>query len=416
MHWVEMILSNDIVLPDYQRSFVWHDKDIKRMLKSISEDQFIQPVTIALYPANANSPKRNLIIDGQQRLTTVLLAYIGYMPDLSKFAKDDTLATGDDSAMEEGVGETKAIKWTFDLLFDKDAKKNTIEQIRARLSKDDNYLELTVEGLKITEDRETSIVDYLEGKFLGFSYIVPETSNVEEIQNGYARLFRNINYFGKRLTTLASRRSLYYMNVEYKNFFEGLTEQDKSVLCGVRIKENMDYNTIDFVRYLSTLSQYHVATNSSTILKYYSSYSSRESYYADYVSYILHLDQEDFTDKFNGFVFNSLFSNGVWIQRYTNIKQAVERIKPEWDLEIKEDQSAFKSWIDADYWLYGLIYYLLFKGNTLNDDIAGLITNIKAAITEKKDPELGYPKTPNGLTNLRNRIRHSIEIYQPYVH
>ena len=416
MHWVTMMLSNDIVLPDYQRSFVWQEKDIKRMLKSISEDQFIQPVTIALYPANTNSPKRNLIIDGQQRLTTALLAYIGYIPDLSKFAKDDTLATGDDSAMEEGVGETKAIKWTFDLLFDKDAKKNTIDQIRARLVKDEKYKELTVDGLKIIGDRESSIVEYLKSKFLGFSYIVPETSNIGEIQNGYARMFRNINYFGKRLTTLASRRSLYYMDVEYKNFFEGLTEEDKSVLCGVRIKENMDLNTIDFVRYLSTLSQYHIATSTSAILKYYSSYSSRESYYADYVSYILHLDQEDINDKFDGFSFNSVFSNGVWKQRYANIRQAVERIKQEWDLETKEDKSAFKSWIDADYWLYGLIYHLLFLGNTLNDDIAGLITNIKAAIIEKKDPEKGYPKTPNGLTNLRNRIKHSIEIYQPYVH
>ena len=99
MHWVNMMLNGDISLPDYQRSFVWHEKDIKRLLKSISNDQFIQPVTIALYPDVQTQKSKNIILDGQQRLTSILLAYIGYMPDLSKFAKDDTLATGDDSAL-----------------------------------------------------------------------------------------------------------------------------------------------------------------------------------------------------------------------------------------------------------------------------------------------------------------------------
>ena len=50
MHWVNMMLSGDITLPNYQRSFVWHEKDIKRMLKSVHENQFVQPVTIALHP------------------------------------------------------------------------------------------------------------------------------------------------------------------------------------------------------------------------------------------------------------------------------------------------------------------------------------------------------------------------------
>ena len=73
MHWVNMILTGDISLPDYQRSFVWDEKDIKRLLKSIFEDQFVQPVTIALYPDTQNKTKNNLILDGQQRLTSILL-------------------------------------------------------------------------------------------------------------------------------------------------------------------------------------------------------------------------------------------------------------------------------------------------------------------------------------------------------
>lgn len=416
MHWVNMMLKGDISLPDYQRSFVWHEKDIKRLLKSISDDQFIQPVTIALYPGVQTQKSKNLILDGQQRLTSILLAYIGYMPDLTKFAKDDTLATGDDSALEDDDASAKSIKWTFKEIFSRNQQNNSVSQIRARLAADEKYIPLTVEGFISEGDRETKIVEYLKRKFLGFSYIVPDTSDIVEIQNGYTSLFRNINYFGKKLTTLGSRRSLYYTNPNYKSFFEGLTEHQQSVLSDISIKESMDFNTIDFVRYLSTLSQYYVANNSSNILKYYSSYSSRESYFADYVSYILGLDQEDNTEKFNGFIFSTVFPHNCWKERFGKLKESVDRMKAEWRLEEKDGKSAFKSWIDADYWLYGLIYHIVFKGMELNDDLAPLIRRIKRKIQEKKDPITGYPKTPNGLTNLRNRIQDSINLYRPYVH
>lgn len=416
MHWVNMILNGDISLPDYQRSFVWHEKDIKRLLKSISEDQFIQPVTIALYPDAKTKTSKNLILDGQQRLTSILLAYIGYMPDLSKFAKDDILAIGDDSALADDETSAKSIKWTFKEILCRNVQDNKLSQIRARLAADDKYLPLMIDGLQGEGDRETKIVDYLKRKFLGFSYIVPDTTDVVEIQNGYTSLFRNINYFGKKLTTLGSRRSLYYTNTNYKSFFEGITEQQQSVLCNISIKENMDFNTIDFVRYLSTLSQYIVVNNSSNILKYYSAYSSRESYFADYVSYILGLDQEDNTEKFNGFTLSTVFPDNCWKNRFVKLKEAVERMKEEWGLEVKEGRSAFKSWIDADYWLYGLIYQIVFKGKELNDDLEQLFRSVKEKIKEKKDPHIGYPKTPNGLTNLRSRIQDSISLYQPYVH
>ena len=221
MHWVNMLMTNNITLPEYQRSFVWGEKDIKRLLKSIAEGQFVQPVTIALYPDYTNKKKTNLILDGQQRLTSLLLAYIGYIPDLSKFAKDDMLATGDDSADEDNEVSAKSIKWTFKEILDKDPNKNSIEQIRARLALDENYKALVVDGVNLNADREQAIVDYLKNKFLGFSYIVPDTKDMVEIQNGYTSLFRNINYFGKRLTTLGSRRSLYYTNPDLKNYFEG---------------------------------------------------------------------------------------------------------------------------------------------------------------------------------------------------
>ena len=85
MHWINMMLTGNIVLPDYQRHFVWREKDVKRLLQSLSDGQFVQPVTIALY--NDGTTKQNLILDGQQRLTSLLLAYLGYFPNKPKIRK-----------------------------------------------------------------------------------------------------------------------------------------------------------------------------------------------------------------------------------------------------------------------------------------------------------------------------------------
>ena len=45
-YWVEQIISGDIELPDYQRSFVWQKEQIKRFIRAIKNDDFIPPITI----------------------------------------------------------------------------------------------------------------------------------------------------------------------------------------------------------------------------------------------------------------------------------------------------------------------------------------------------------------------------------
>ena len=73
-HLINLLLRRNIVLPDYQRSFVWDEKDIKRLIKSLGEGQFVQPITIANY--SCENRDLNLLLDGQQRLTSILLSYL----------------------------------------------------------------------------------------------------------------------------------------------------------------------------------------------------------------------------------------------------------------------------------------------------------------------------------------------------
>lgn len=65
-HWIDLMLTRNIELPDYQRHFVWQERDMKRLIKSLKEKQFVQPVTIALY--DVGEQKRNLILDGHNDL------------------------------------------------------------------------------------------------------------------------------------------------------------------------------------------------------------------------------------------------------------------------------------------------------------------------------------------------------------
>ena len=45
-HWIELILKGNILLPWYQRSFVWEKEQIKSLIKTLDNNQFIPPIVI----------------------------------------------------------------------------------------------------------------------------------------------------------------------------------------------------------------------------------------------------------------------------------------------------------------------------------------------------------------------------------
>lgn len=404
-HWIELMLKQNLELPDYQRSFVWRERDIRRLIKSLNEGQFVQPVTIAHYDDGTTS--KNLILDGQQRLTSILLAFLGYMPNNEKFASSENLSTGDDSTEDddsEDEAAKKSIGWTFREILDMNQDENDRDKIIARIEASGKYDKLN----DILTDK--NIDDFLENTFLGFSYIIPNTTDARIAQQFFSNLFRNMNYLGMKLSPLESRRSLYYLNLDYKNYFEGKTKDDTDILCNIRIVENMQVVQIDFVRYLSILSQYTITNNTTKILVGYSAYSSRENYYADYVAYIVGLEQADRTDKFDNFKITDVFANNCWQSRFEQIERDIKSIRDKIGLDNKRE--AFTSWIDADYWLFGLLYWILFKGATLSYE-EKLLTDISNVISTKKG-EPDYAKAPNRLGNLRQRLQDSIDIYSHY--
>ena len=131
-HWIELVLAHNIILPEYQRSFVWFPKDVKRLVKSFKKHLFVQPVTIAVMPENEQSSS-NLILDGQQRITSLILAKLGYFPDREKFEAVEDIDNGDDEADEAVENAVVPIKWTFKELLSANPSENTIEAIKLKL-------------------------------------------------------------------------------------------------------------------------------------------------------------------------------------------------------------------------------------------------------------------------------------------
>ena len=298
------------------------------------------------------------------------------------------------------------MEWTYRLLLDKNLEANTISKLQDRLRGDDRYSKLTVTF-------EGNIEDFYDNTYLGFSFIMPDSDDLEATQHYFSTLFRHMNYFGMKLSSLESRRSLYYMNIDYKDYFDGKLENGEDVLCGIRLLENMSPRKIDFVRYLAMLSQFVNGENEKKVMVGYSAYSSRELYYADYVSYLVNVEQDDRKDKFDSFKMSATFPNNEWKQRFTEVKAFLERNKKQLGIDLK--YNAFTSWIDADYWLFGLLYYVVFKGKKLSKE-KELIAELKKEILTKRSlpKDDDYAKNPNRLGNLRDRMKLSIDIYGRY--
>lgn len=89
-----------------------------------------------------------------------------------------------------------------------------------------------------------------------------------------------------------------------------------------------------------------------------------------------------------------------------------------------KDNRIFSSWYEADYWLFGLMYYVLFKGRKIREEYVAmdyrrrhvpLKSEIEAAIDRMRS-DSSFLKNSNRVTFIRNRLVESCNIYSSYVY
>ncbi|HMG83120.1 MAG TPA: DUF262 domain-containing protein [Ferruginibacter sp.] len=375
-HWIELILKKNIVLPEYQRYFVWDEEHVEKLIEAFKNKLFVPPVTIGAF--TIENVNQNLILDGQQRLTSILLAFLGLYPDKTEYKRTiEKFADENDDEDEESGQLDNIFEWKFSLLTEKG--NNNIEILskiregnykRINFNIDDNFLETT---------------------FLGFSYLVPYISNKKQQQKYYSSVFRNINIQGKPLLAQESRDSLYFLDNDLKQFF-------KPEFCNEFTVKNLSTTTkVDFVRSLSLLSQYNKDKSANNIARSYK--PEMEKYYEEYIYSVI----ADTDIKYGKFT--ETFPDKKYDDRFLKLQQALISI---------EIPKQFSSIIDLDMYFFGLTYMIVFENETIDTTRKDeLKQEIEDKISEFKR-DTSHTKAPSNLGHLRARISSSIEIYQQY--
>lgn len=372
--WIRLMLKKNVELPEYQRTFVWGKEDYDGLIESFKNKQFIPPVTIGAYKKNGE--QINLIIDGQQRLTSVLLAYLERFPkkENGKKVKVSLADENDDSGEDD---EDEMIEWTFKELLEKGKKK---EDIVAKCSSQ-NYDVLT----PLDED-------FFKKNYLGFSYIVPDAADESEQQRFFSTLFRNINIQGKSLSAIESRESLYFLNGQYKEWFE--PDFAKGIVVGgVSQKKRMD-----FVRYVSLLSQYKQDYKVSQLAYGYT--SRMEKYYETYIYSVVGSERSAMFG-----LFTDVFPDKNYKPQLEKLKEYISKL---------DYQRVYTSIIELDIFFFGLLYFVLFEKKELDISQKENIKEELKKIVEDIKSEPKHTKSPAKLKYLSERVAKSIKTYEPF--
>lgn len=197
-HWIKLILKKNIVLPDYQRYYVWNQEKVRTLIESFNKHEFVPPVTIGAFMDGEE--QKNLILDGQQRLTSIFLAYLSIFPnkECEDWASKSFIPLADTNDDSENDDEFyKGLDWNFNKLI---SIGNTKKVIKQEVKIPEQYLEMDIE---ISED-------FFKNNFLGFSFLVPsydgeknesdgeKTDNFKKIKLNFILLFLGISIYKEK--------------------------------------------------------------------------------------------------------------------------------------------------------------------------------------------------------------------------
>lgn len=372
--WIELILKGGIVLPPYQRFFVWKEEQAIRMLKSIKEYHFLPAVTIGIGRNPRTGKQENMILDGQQRLTSILLAYLGKFPKRRNPVSKKKYADENDVPIVD-VDDELLSEWTFqDLLVMGNNKTAILSKIRTDYP--ESYKDFLIDGVSLTDS-------FLSKHFIHFAYLVPDARSSELEKNTYlANVFHSINREGTKLTAQESRAALYYLGGNYQaelepEFCKGITANNSSM---------------DFVRFLALLSNYN-KVGKKHVAEGFSNVGNRETLYEEFV--LTYVTNEEVHQKFE-------FDKEHYSANLSKLSKALD------ELGLKDRKCA--TIIELDYYFAGLIFYQLIKGYDYDirkwDETKAAIERLVSSADD------AHKQRPGQLQYLRNRIEDSVKAYK----
>jgi len=250
---IQMAYQAKVVLPEFQRSFVWAREDIEELLISILQGYFIgtflildTPPNHAMFPfrtveglekVNPNGtayshPTVRLVLDGQQRLTS--LFYVLHEPAIPLrdsqnpyqfFLRLDLLLDGnpDDAVYGISLADRRRLSEMQRMLDNGTA-------IRFSLFRDSSqFYHWLYQSQKTLEDQEKQIVEGFYRRFADF--LVPVVSiSPEAGKENIVNIFERINRTGVSLSLfdLAAAR-LYLKGIRLRELWEDFEDENKTL-------------------------------------------------------------------------------------------------------------------------------------------------------------------------------------------
>lgn len=378
--WIKMILNRSLELPPYQRDFVWTEEKVIDLLNSLKKGNFVPPITIGTYLDDNDIP-HHYVLDGQQRLSAILLGKIGVFPKGNKFSeKLENFANNNDDVNDDRSNEKNVYAWKFSYIQNEGIEKTKQDK--------ENYKDINVNFDE----------NYWKENCIGFSYIKPQPNQSKEGQKKYfSTLFRNINSKSVSLSDAESRASLYWLDSNWFEFFK-----PTGTIGNIKINNG----SLDFARIVAILAQYKETKNTNCIAQGY----SRRSRYSN----------KDFEDFIEDFIYetvgekkhctfidlNKLYPNKK--EDYLPLFSKLSETYADIGFDAK-----FESIILSDLVLFGLVYYILFDKKEIN---ISKKEELRKQIQEKFEKvSSAHKKSPAAFTWLRERLRISLEIYGKFL-
>ena len=374
-HWIDLILRKKIIIPEFQRCFVWSKYDVENLIESIKDNSFIPPVMIGLYNKD---DVLDIVIDGQQRLSSILIAYLNRYPE--KFPKDSVALrfANENDDTEDDISENEK-NWTFRDIQSLNIKSK--EDIIKKIDTDRRYSPLS------NNDLEN---DFFDKNYLGFSYIKMVTYDREEQKKFYAKLFRDINIGGKLLSSNETREALYWLDESKNEWFKPKWTKDIKI-------DKINDKSLDFARLLALATNYKKSKYIS--LAGYQGRGKQQKMEELIVVYIKSVICKE-VDKCN--------LPDKWKENLEKLRICVEFLS----LPAKN----YTSIIDTDFCFLGLLYWVLLEGKTLDmSKKENLLNDVFSKSKEVKEKDSKHKKTPSAMKYVNTRITESISIYEKYL-
>ncbi|AWI34096.1 DUF262 domain-containing protein [Helicobacter apodemus] len=395
--WIRKIFEKEIELPEYQRDFTWNSKNGENLKESLEKGYYIPPVTLAKYN------DKIYLLDGQQRLTSIICLYLGVWP------KDKNKKNIQKEDEEQEYEKEFSPNFTFKILQDLQ-----LGSVKTLLGDPDEFQkEIFEKSTKYLEKQELKFKD-IENIFLPYCLIMPNLKEYKDQRDFFAETFRRMNTLGQQLSKKELRGTIFWL---YKNI--------KQDIYTDRVKN-----------FEEELKKLRVFGNDSDMLGYFAivcNSKKRAGKIMENMKEITNKYSRD-TEEFRRYVVDFLLCYGKG--EYNNIwdKKDIECIKNNQD-RFQDSESYFLDFFREnkknykernisyqDVYLFSFILYVYFSKKEISKDkISELLESARKNMSEylenlknsKEDTLENYRKEPNTAKRIAQRLLIAFQVVYP---